>query len=132
MSDERIAEFNERFRLGTEPAVRRAERLVIGADFGATSYTTRVQADRLIDLLELTPACLLLDVGSGSGWPGIYMARESGCRVVMVDRPFDGLRIATDRMAAENVRGIVICASGEALPLRDDEFDAATSSDVLC
>jgi hypothetical protein len=35
------AEFDERYRLCGEPAVRRVERRVIGAEYGATSYTTR-------------------------------------------------------------------------------------------
>ena len=124
--------FNERYRLVAEPAMRRAEIRVIGSDYGATSYTTRAQADRLAGLLELGRRKLLLDVGSGTGWPGIYVARSTGCRVVLTDFPLEGLRIAARRMQDEGVEGGVVAAFGDSLPLRDHAFDAATSSDVLC
>jgi len=112
--------------------MRRAEIRVIGSDYGATSYTTRAQADRLAGLLELGRRKLLLDVGSGTGWPGIYVARSTGCRVVLTDFPLEGLRIAARRMQDEGVEGGVVAAFGDSLPLRDHAFDAATSSDVLC
>jgi len=126
------SEFNERYRLGEKPAMRRAEIRAIGSDYGATSYTTRTQADQLAGLLELGRRKLLLDVGSGAGWPGIYLARSTGCRVVLTDLPLEGLRIASRRIQHEGVEGGVVAASGGSLPLTDHTFDAATSSDVLC
>jgi cyclopropane fatty-acyl-phospholipid synthase-like methyltransferase len=126
------SDFNERYRIVGEPAIRRAELRVIGSDYGATSYTTRAQADRLARLLELAPGKVLLDIGSGAGWPGIYLARSTGCRIVLTDLPLEGLRGASHRMRDEGVTGGVVAASGDFLPLRDSMFDAATSSDVLC
>ena len=64
------AEFRERYRRATDPAMVRAERSVIGGDYGAASYTTMEQADHLAVRLQLEPGRLLLDIGSGSGWPG--------------------------------------------------------------
>ncbi len=127
-----VSDFNERYRLVEEPAMRRAEIRVIGSDYGATSYTTRAQADRLARLLKLERGKLLLDVGSGTGWPGIYVARSTGCWVVLTDLPLEGLRIASRRMRHDGVEGGVVAASGDSLPVRDHMFDAATSSDVLC
>ena len=112
--------------------MRRAELRVIGSDYGATSYTTREQADRLGQLLELAPGKVLLDIGSGAGWPGIFLARATGCRVVLTDLPLEGLRTASRRMQHEGAAGGVVAASGEILPLRDGMFDATTSSDVFC
>ena len=43
----RTEEFNERYRVITAPVMRRVERRVIGSDYGANSYTTLPQADRL-------------------------------------------------------------------------------------
>ncbi|HLF61735.1 MAG TPA: methyltransferase domain-containing protein [Acidimicrobiia bacterium] len=112
--------------------MRRAEMAVTGCDYGATSYTTRDQASRLAQELALGPGALLLDIGSGAGWPGIYLSRSTGCRVVLTDPSFEGLNVAARRMRAEGVSGAVINASGEALPFQDGVFDAVTHSDVLC
>ncbi len=131
-SGDLTGEFNERYVVIGDPAMRRAELRVIGCDYGATSYTTRAEADRLARLLGLGPRRLLLDVGSGAGWPGIYLARSTGCRVVLTDVPLEGLWAASRRIGHEGVDGGVVAAYGESLPLRDEMFDAATSSDVLC
>lgn len=130
--DETIADRNERYRLVESEAMRRVERRVIGRDYGATSYTTRAQADQMAGLLDLEPGKLLLDIGSGAGWPGIYFAAATGARVVLTDIPWDGLRVASRRLQRDQVAGHVLAASGETLPFRDGSFDAVTSSDVLC
>lgn len=126
------ADFDKRYRVAGEPPLRRAELKVIGSDYGATSYTTKDQADRLAQLLGLGKGKILLDVGSGAGWPGIYLAHSTGCRVVLSDLPLEGLRVAVRRIHDEGVHGGVLATSGESLALRDGRFDAATSSDVLC
>ncbi len=125
-------DFDARYRLIGEAAMRRAERRVIGADYGATSYPTVAQADTLAELLGLAPGHLLLDVGSGAGWPGVYLARSTGCDVVLTDLPLDGLRAASLRLRSEGVSGTLVAASGDALPFRASAFDAVTSSDALC
>lgn len=135
MSDESrdlAAEFDEKYRIVEEPVIRRIERGVIGSDYGATSYTTHEQADWLAELLDLAPGKLLLDFGCGAGWPGIHLARSTGCDVVLTDVVLEGLRRADRRMRDDGVRGTVIAASAASLPLQDQVFDAATSSDVLC
>ena len=129
---DRTEEFNARYRLVGEAAVRRAERRVIGSNYGATSYTTKAQADELARRLGLRPGKLLLDIGTGAGWPGVYVGASTGCRVVLIDKPLEGLRVASGRMRAEAVAGGAINGVGETLPLADETFDAVTSSDVLC
>jgi len=126
------AEFDARYRIVEEPVMRRINRAVIGSGYGATSYTTHNQADLLADLLDLAPGKLLLDFGSGAGWPGIHLASSTGCDVVLTDLPMEGLRKAERRMRDEGVRGAVIAATAALLPIRDQVFDAATSSDVMC
>ena len=83
-------------------------------------------------MLALEPETRLLDLGCGSGWPGIYLAQLSGCSVVLIDRPFTGLRLADRRVHEEGVRGQVVAASGNWLPFRSNSFDAIVSADVLC
>jgi SAM-dependent methyltransferase len=76
---------------------------VIGSDFGADGYTTVEQADELARRLELRPGLRLLDLGCGSGWPGLYLAMRTGCQVVLSDVPLDGLRSAKARAVRERL-----------------------------
>ena len=74
---ERTVEFDHRYRTISEPAFRRAEARVIGSGYSAAGYTTIDQADRLARLLGLGPGKLLVDIGSGAGWPGAYLAAKA-------------------------------------------------------
>jgi cyclopropane fatty-acyl-phospholipid synthase-like methyltransferase len=107
---------------------------VIGGDWGANGYTTMAQADLLGDTLGLASGVRLLDLGAGRGWPGLYLAVRSGCDLVLSDVPFEGLRLALARAAAEraNGRAAAVASSARALPFRPGTFDAVVHTDVLC
>ncbi len=129
-----IERFANEYRLGRAEVVRAIERRVCGCDYGGTSWTTREEAQRLGELLGLAPGTRLLEVGAGSGWPGLYLAATTGCELIQTDLPFEGLRIAAARAAAdglaETCRAAV--ADGAALPFATACFDAILHSDVLC
>lgn len=129
-----IEEFDRRYRLGEAPARRRVEQTVLGSDYGATSYTTIGQAAELAERVHLGPDISLLDLGAGSGWPGLYLATVTGCRVVLADRPEEGLRIARQRAQEDGLadRCDLVRSSGDLLPFRSQVFDAITHTDVLC
>ena len=120
--------------LARSEAMRDLERSVYGCDYGGNSGTTRQEADRIAQLLKLRSGIKLLDLGAGSGWPGLYLAQLTGCDVVMVDLPLASLRIARERAAADGLtqRCDAVAADGAALPFRDASFDALNHSDVLC
>ena len=128
--DDRDAEY----RHGQLPAVQAVERAVCGCDYGGTSWATRGEADQIAAALELAPGVRLLEVGSGSGWPALYLAGESGCDVMLVDLPLDGLRIAARRAVQDGLSGtcLAVVADAAQLPFRDDCFDVINHSDVLC
>ncbi len=110
------------------------ERGVIGANTGANGYTTVDQADLLADRLELRPGMRLLDIGAGRGWPGLHLAKRSGCDVVLSDLPIIALRVAAARARRDGLRrrSACIAASANALPFKPGAFDAAVHTDVLC
>jgi ubiquinone/menaquinone biosynthesis C-methylase UbiE len=124
---------DERYVISQAAVMRSIERRVCGCDYGATSWTTREQADQMGQLLGLRPGQRLLDVGAGAGWPGLYLAKMSGCDVALSDLPIAGLRIAAER-ATEDLSGCcwVAVADGASLPFRSESFDAISHSDALC
>jgi SAM-dependent methyltransferase len=132
--NELVCRFAKAAECASSAAMRDLERSVCGCAYGSTSWTTRREAERIALLLELRPDVKLLDVGAGSGWPGLYLAQLSGCDVVLVDLPLAALRIALERATADGVseRCDVVAADGVALPFQDASFDALSHSDVLC
>ena len=110
------------------------EKIVCGGDYGATSWTTKDEANEIMSLLGLGPSNKLLDIGSGAGWPGLLFAEQTGCNATLTDLPFNGLSIAAERARSDGLadRVSAAVASGDTLPFRPGSFDAITHSDVLC
>ena len=127
-------DFAAQYRRGQQAAMQAVERAVCGCDFGGTSWATRSEADQIAAALELTPVIRLLEIGAGSGWPGLYLAEGSGCDVTLIDLPLDGLRIAAARAARDKIAGtcLAVVADAAHLPFRDASFDTINHCDVLC
>ncbi len=134
--DERVARdvFAERYGRPGSDATRDLERLVIGSDYGANGYTTAAQADLLARRLHLGPGKRLLDVGSGRGWPGLYLAASTGCTVVLTDLPHEAMRVAAHRAGTEGLssRAHTVVSSARRLPFGPATQDAIVHTDVLC
>jgi cyclopropane fatty-acyl-phospholipid synthase-like methyltransferase len=129
-----IERFTDRYRLCCSPVRLDIETEALGADYGSTGYTTRAQADELARHLGLQSGDRLADIGSGSGWPGLYLARQTGCHVIGTDLPFDGLQRARARAIEDGLAGRAsyVLATGRNQPLRRGSFDAVVHTDVLC
>jgi ubiquinone/menaquinone biosynthesis C-methylase UbiE len=127
-------DFDLAYRRGQLAVVQAVERAVCGCDYGGTSWATQGEAGRIADALELAPGVRMLEVGAGSGWPSLYLARQSGCDVTLVDLPFEGLRIAAQRVVVDGLSGacLAVVADAAHLPFRDGCFDVVNHSDVLC
>ena len=111
---------------------RERERLVFGGNFGCDGYTTPAQAAALPVQLELAPGRWLLDLGSGRGWPGLYLAKLTGCRTVLTDLPVQGLAQAMRRRENRLAGVSAVVAAPRQLPFRRASFDAIIHTDVLC
>lgn len=128
------AKFADRYGVERGEVNSRVERAVIGGNWGANGYTTMAQADELAALTQLDASMRLLDLGAGRGWPGLYLAKVTGCSVVLADLPVEGLRTAVGRARDESLESRVgaVVASGSRLPLRPGVADAVVSCDVFC
>jgi protein-L-isoaspartate O-methyltransferase len=129
--DERFA---ARYAISGNTADLAAEFDALGSDYQANGYTTREQADDLGEVLALGPGHLLLDIGSGCGWPGLYLAGRHECAVISIDPIEEGCCTTRDRGHLDGLgaRSGVIRADGEAIPLRRNSVDAVVHGDLMC
>jgi ubiquinone/menaquinone biosynthesis C-methylase UbiE len=126
-------DFRRVYSLPPSQVAKEIEVQTLGSDFGANGYTTRAEADRLGALLGLSQGVRLLDLGAGRGWPGLYLAREHGCEVVLSDVPIEGLDAGKRRAERRGIPGVTAAAStGVRLPFRASAFDAVVHAEVLC
>ena len=115
-----------------EEAVRRA---TYGEDIGQSSWMTAAEWLGFADTLAIGAATRVLEVGSGSGGPAVYLAARRGCSVTGVDINEHGIRngerLAAARQLEGRVRFLALDAS-RPLPLPDAAFDVVISNDAMC
>jgi len=129
-----IERFRARYAGAATTAELAVERAAIGANVGANGYTTIAQAGEIARRLRLRRGTLLLDIGCGRGYPGLYIARTTGCAVVAADLPLASVRAGLERARRQRLarRATFVAASAVHLPFRAASFDAVVHTDVLC
>jgi cyclopropane fatty-acyl-phospholipid synthase-like methyltransferase len=120
------------FASDAEFAVRRE---TYGEDLGQSSWLTAREWLEFADQLGVVQGTEVLEVGSGSGGPAVYLAAKRGCRVTGVDVNEHGVRnavaLAEKHGMEDRVRFEAIDAS-QPLPFADESFDAIVSNDAMC
>lgn len=120
------------FASSAEIAVRQE---TYGEDLGQSSWLTAQEWLEFADQLGVGAGSEVLEVGSGSGGPAVYLAAERGCRVTGVDINQHGVRnaleLAQARGLAERVHFEAVDAS-RPLPFAGACFDAVVSNDAMC
>lgn len=120
------------FASGAEAAVRRE---TYGEDLGQSSWLTAQEWLGFADRLGIGPGSEVLEVGSGSGGPAVYLAERRRCRVTGVDLNEHGVRNATElaraRGLADRTEFHAVDAS-RPLPFPEGSFDAVVSNDAMC
>ncbi len=115
-----------------ERAVRQA---TYGEDLGQSSWMTAQEWLGFADQLRVSDGTEVLEVGSGSGGPAVYLADKRGCRVTGVDVNEHGVqngRALADALGlSERVRFEAVDAS-QPLPFVGECFDAIVSNDAMC
>ena len=120
------------FASRAETEVRRA---AFGEDIGQSSWLTGQDWLRFADEAGVHESSRVLEVGSGSGGPAVYLAEKRGCHVVGVDINENGVanarKLAAARGVSEHAAFRAIDAS-EPLPFPDSSFDSVLSNDAMC
>ena len=124
--------FDDRFSHVSSDVLLEIEEEVFGTDYGATSWSTIDQIGVFIAEMKLKKGDRLLDIGSGSGWPALHIAEQTGCETVLCDYPLTGLLVAKKRAGEDGMNAVMVQADGVALPFADATVDAVSHSDVLC
>jgi SAM-dependent methyltransferase len=120
------------FASDAERAVRQA---TYGEDLGQSSWMTAREWLEFADQLGVGQGTDVLEVGSGSGGPAVYLADQRSCRVIGVDLNehgvLNGRALAESRGVSERVSFETADAS-QPLPFADESFDAILSNDAMC
>ena len=132
--EKQTARLNQEFRDAQSPVFQTITNKVCDCGYIGNSWTTRNEADVMIKHLRLMPSHDLLDIGAGAGWPGLYLAQQTGCAVTLLDLPETGLRLAQVRAETDGMTSQLSTIQGDAadMPLPSESFTAISHSDVLC
>ncbi len=129
---ELVNRFRAYYAATDNEAVRELEGRTLGAAYGGNGYTDVSQVERFVELLDVGQGDRVLELGSGAGWPGLYIAKRSGCQIVLSDIPWEGVAWGRRRGRTDGINADAVACSGTDLPFRDGSFDGVTHSDVLC
>ncbi len=119
------------------PTLRGIRRQVYGADFpeeaDPTSWVTLTDLQRVAAALGVGPGHTIVDLGSGRGGPGLWLARETGARLIGIDLSQVGVADANARAAAAGLadRARFLAGNLADTGLPTASCDGAVSLDVL-
>jgi SAM-dependent methyltransferase len=114
-----------------EAVVRRE---AFGRDMGQSGWITAAEWLSFANRLRIGPGADVLEVGSGSGGPAVYLAEARGYRLTGIDinelAARNGNALADARGVADRVRFRAVEAD-QPLPFDTGRFDAIISTDTI-
>jgi len=120
------------FDTRAEAAVRAR---AFGEDIGQSSWMTAAEWLRFADQTLVRDHSHVLEVGSGSGGPAVYLAAARGCRVTGIDINEHGVRNGAHLAAVKGVADRVafqVADASQPFPFPPAAFDAVLSNDAMC
>jgi SAM-dependent methyltransferase len=105
-----------------------------GEDIGQFSWTTADEHRRFQAALEIGPDSRVLEVASGSGGPGLFLVRSTGCRLVGIDIHEGGIDAATEAAPEGGIAeraSFLFHDAQEPLPFPDGSFNAVICIDSM-
>lgn len=122
----------DRFSADVQRAVR-AE--TYGEDIGQSSWMTADELRRHIAFLDLKPSDEVLEIGSGSGGPALFLAQAAGCRVTGLDINEFGIKNSVDLASQRGLESKVefrLADASQPLEFEQNTFDAIICNDAIC
>ena len=106
-----------------------------GQDLGQSSWMVADELLQFIRWLKLKRSSHVLEVGSGSRGPALFVARTVGCRITGLDINAYGIKNANDLARRHKLDGLAHFQKADAsrsLPFAGNCFDAILSNDAMC
>jgi SAM-dependent methyltransferase len=117
-----------------EPVLARVRQEAYGEDIGQNSWLTAAEYRTYVAWLQVGAGSHVLEVGCGSGGPGLFLARITGAQVTGVDINTHGIAAGNAMAQEQHLEARVhfeqVDAS-EALPFLEGTFDALLCIDAI-
>jgi len=122
----------DKFSAGVQQVVRSE---TYGEDIGQSSWMTADELRHFIALLGLEGSSNVLEIGSGSGGPALFLAENVGCKVTGMDINEFGISNSNELARRRNLGSrarFQLADASQSLPFEQDTFDAIISNDAMC
>ncbi|HEV8192708.1 MAG TPA: class I SAM-dependent methyltransferase, partial [Ktedonobacterales bacterium] len=130
----RVDQYNTTYSQFAAAVSERLRQEIYGEDIGQNSWLTADEYRTYAAWLEVTAAMYVLEVGCGSGGPGLFLARTTGAKVTGIDVNEHGIaqanQLAQDQQLAERAHFQQADAS-QPLPFSQESFDAVVCIDAI-
>src|SRR5436190_14716692 len=116
------------------PLARRLRKAAYGRDIGQHSWTSAEEIAEDCARLQISASSRLLDLGCGPGGPLVFIAGETGCRALGLDRSAPAIASARDRASAAGLAARIsfeVADLDGPLDPADGSFTAALAIDVV-
>lgn len=116
------------------PVLAEIRQETFGEDIGQNSWLTADEYWQFISWLELDSASKVLEIGSGSGGPALFLGRTVGCQVTGLDINPSSTAAANEWAQSLGLDALVHFQHGDAsqrLPFEDQAFTAVMCIDSI-
>jgi ubiquinone/menaquinone biosynthesis C-methylase UbiE len=116
------------------PVLEEIRQETFGEDIGQNSWLTADEYRQYLNGLELNTASYVLDIGSGSGGPVLFLARTVGCQVTGLEINPSSTTAANEWAHSLGLGSRVHFQQGDAsraLPFEDHSFTAVICIDSI-
>jgi SAM-dependent methyltransferase len=106
-----------------------------GEDIGQSSWMTAAELRHFMALLSLNQSSAVLEIGSGSGGPALFLAEAIGCQVTGLDINEFGINNSNELARERNLDSrarFQLADASQPLPFKQNTFDAIISNDAMC
>jgi ubiquinone/menaquinone biosynthesis C-methylase UbiE len=129
--------FDAVFKFKRSQSFRDIFREVYGDDYpeqaNPLSFVTNTDLLSIVEHINVGPGKTFIDLGCGSGGPGLWIAQQTGANYLGIDFSQNALEKANQRISEFELNGTAKFQLGDitALELPENSFDGAISLDVI-